>query len=145
MLSHRAIMHNCRGAADALKEILKEDEVFLSFLPLSHSYEHIGAVCFPTYIGAQVYFAEGLPECALSPSPRMPYARKHYANRSESLSKTSGASAFFARRPAAGRNGPPARPALGLPPLLRGPPRRRGHGERSRSQLHCKLTDTEII
>ena len=60
MLSHRAIMHNCRGAADALKEILEEDEVFLSFLPLSHSYEHIGGVCFPTYIGAQVYFAEGL-------------------------------------------------------------------------------------
>jgi long-chain acyl-CoA synthetase len=60
MLAHRAIMHNCRGAADALKEIIGKDEVFLSFLPLSHSYEHIGGVCFPTYIGAQVYFAEGL-------------------------------------------------------------------------------------
>ena len=60
VLPHRAIMHNCRGAADALKEILGGDDVFLSFLPLSHSYEHIGGVCFPTYIGAQVYFAEGL-------------------------------------------------------------------------------------
>ena len=65
-------MHNCRGVYDALKEILEEDEVFLSFLPLSHSYEHIGGVCFPTYIGAQVYFAEGLEHLTANMSEARP-------------------------------------------------------------------------
>ena len=72
MLSHRAILHNCRGTADALKEIIDDDEVFLSFLPLSHSYEHIGGVCFPIYIGAQVYFAEGLEHLTKNMSEARP-------------------------------------------------------------------------
>ena len=72
MLSHRAIMHNCRGASDALKEIIDGDEVFLSFLPLSHSYEHIGGVCFPTYIGAEVYFAEGLEQLTMNMAEARP-------------------------------------------------------------------------
>jgi long-chain acyl-CoA synthetase len=33
--------------------------VFLSFLPLSHSYEHTAGEMFPISIGAQIYFAEG--------------------------------------------------------------------------------------
>jgi long-chain acyl-CoA synthetase len=36
------------------------DEVFLSFLPLSHSYEHMAGQYFPISIGAQIYYAEGL-------------------------------------------------------------------------------------
>ena len=35
------------------------DEVFLSFLPLSHSYEHTAGLMFPISIGAEIYFAEG--------------------------------------------------------------------------------------
>ena len=35
------------------------DEVFLSFLPLSHSYEHTAGMMFPISLGAQIYFAEG--------------------------------------------------------------------------------------
>ena len=60
MLPHRAIMHNCKGVYQVIKELGLRDEVFLSFLPLSHSYEYTAGVCFPIYIGAQVYFAEGL-------------------------------------------------------------------------------------
>jgi long-chain acyl-CoA synthetase len=33
--------------------------VFLSFLPLSHSYEHTAGLMFPISIGAEIYFAEG--------------------------------------------------------------------------------------
>ncbi len=35
------------------------EEVFLSFLPLSHSYEHTAGMFFPISIGAEIYFAEG--------------------------------------------------------------------------------------
>jgi long-chain acyl-CoA synthetase len=58
MLSHGAILHNCTGARDALKDIDLGDEVFLSFLPLSHSYEHTAGQCFPVSIGAQIYYSE---------------------------------------------------------------------------------------
>ncbi len=60
MLSHRAIRHNCRGAEDALREIGLGEDSFLSFLPLSHSYEFMAGQFFPIHIGADIYFAEGL-------------------------------------------------------------------------------------
>ena len=60
MLSHRAILHNCAGATDALRDIGLGDEVFLSFLPLSHSYEHTAGQFFPISIGAEIYYAEGI-------------------------------------------------------------------------------------
>ena len=62
MLPHRAIIHNCQGAFDAIQELGLEDEVFLSFLLLSHSYEYTAGLWFPIYIGAQIYFAEGLDQ-----------------------------------------------------------------------------------
>ncbi|MDH5748607.1 MAG: long-chain fatty acid--CoA ligase [Rhodospirillales bacterium] len=59
MLDHSSILHNCAGAADALMELGLGKEVFLSFLPLSHSYEHTAGQFFPMSIGAQIYYAEG--------------------------------------------------------------------------------------
>ncbi len=59
MLSHAAILCNLRGAGDMLSELGLADEVFLSFLPLSHSYEHTAGLHFPISIGAQIYYAEG--------------------------------------------------------------------------------------
>ncbi|MGF1623558.1 MAG: AMP-dependent synthetase/ligase [Alphaproteobacteria bacterium] len=64
MLSHGAILCNIMGAYDLLAEIGLEDEVFLSFLPLSHSYEHAAGLHFPVSIGAQVYYAEGIDKLA---------------------------------------------------------------------------------
>lgn len=60
MLHHGAILHNCAAATDALLEMGLGDEVFLSFLPLSHSYEHMAGQFFPIGIGAQIYYAEGI-------------------------------------------------------------------------------------
>ncbi len=60
MLHHGAILHNCAAAVEALGEIGLGDEVFLSFLPLSHSYEHMAGQFFPIGIGAQIYYAEGI-------------------------------------------------------------------------------------
>ena len=62
MLSHKAIMHNCMGARDALLEIGLDEETFLSFLPLSHSYEHTAGQFFPISIGAEIYYAEGVEQ-----------------------------------------------------------------------------------
>jgi long-chain acyl-CoA synthetase len=58
VLGHGAILANCLGAYDLLVELGLEDEVFLSFLPLSHSYEHTCVGAFALSIGAQIYFAE---------------------------------------------------------------------------------------
>ncbi|MBT4932299.1 MAG: long-chain fatty acid--CoA ligase [Rhodospirillaceae bacterium] len=58
MLHHGAILHNCTGARDALTELGLGEEVFLSFLPLSHSYEHTAGQFFPISIGAQIYYCE---------------------------------------------------------------------------------------
>jgi long-chain acyl-CoA synthetase len=59
MLSHRNIVANCRGAFLLLEMLGLGDEKFLSFLPLSHSYEHTAGMMFPISIGAEIYFAEG--------------------------------------------------------------------------------------
>ena len=46
MLSSGSIIANAMGAHDVLDEIGLGDEVFLSFLPLSHAYEHTGGRSF---------------------------------------------------------------------------------------------------
>lgn len=63
VLSHGAILFNCMGAYDFLQHLPRFDEeceIFLSFLPLSHSYEHTAGQFFPISIGAQIYYAEGI-------------------------------------------------------------------------------------
>jgi long-chain acyl-CoA synthetase len=67
MLSHGNMLCNVMGADDFLRALpgLKDgEEVFLSFLPLSHSYEHTVGQFVPISIGAQVYYAEGIDKLA---------------------------------------------------------------------------------
>ncbi len=64
MLSHGAILCNCKGAHRLLLELGLAEEVFLSFLPLSHAYEHTAGLMFPLSIGAQIYYAEGVDKLA---------------------------------------------------------------------------------
>lgn len=63
-LSHGSILFNCLGAYDLLLEFGLDHEVFLSFLPLSHSYEHTAGLAFPISIGAEIYYAEGIEKLA---------------------------------------------------------------------------------
>ena len=58
MLTHRNILANCLGAHHLLERYGLGEEVFLSFLPLSHAYEHTAGQFFPLCIGAQIYYAE---------------------------------------------------------------------------------------
>jgi long-chain acyl-CoA synthetase len=61
MQHHGAILCNIGGCAEILSEDFGwGDEVFLSFLPLSHAYEHTGGQFLPIGMGAQIYYAEGL-------------------------------------------------------------------------------------
>ena len=64
MLSHGAILSNCTGARTLLRDLLGKHEVFLSFLPLSHSYEHTAGQFLPIAVGAEIYYAEGVDKLA---------------------------------------------------------------------------------
>ena len=59
MLTHYNILANLRGAWGLLERIGLGQEVFLSFLPLSHAYEHTAGQFFPIAMGAEIYYAEG--------------------------------------------------------------------------------------
>ena len=63
MLSHYNFMSNCYDAIDLCPSINKEDR-FLSFLPLSHVYERMAGYYLPSYIGAQIAFAESIEKIA---------------------------------------------------------------------------------
>ncbi len=66
MQHHGSMLMNADGAARILSEDfgLDDDEAFLSFLPLSHAYEHTGGQMLPISVGAQIYYAEGLEKLA---------------------------------------------------------------------------------
>ncbi|MCJ8158020.1 long-chain fatty acid--CoA ligase [Sphingomonas sp. LaA6.9] len=65
MQHHGAILHNVEGCCIIITEDFGwDDEVFLSFLPLSHAYEHTGGQFLPIALGGQIYYSEGLDKLA---------------------------------------------------------------------------------
>jgi long-chain acyl-CoA synthetase len=65
MQHHGSILCNVEGANALLAEDFGVgEEVFLSFLPLSHAYEHTGGQFLPILCGGQIYYAEGLEKLA---------------------------------------------------------------------------------
>jgi long-chain acyl-CoA synthetase len=62
---HGAILHNVEGCTDIISSDFGwGNEVFLSFLPASHAYEHTGGQHFPVALGGEIYFAESLEKLA---------------------------------------------------------------------------------
>jgi long-chain acyl-CoA synthetase len=60
ILSHGGILSNCEGAIELLEPLTKiKDPVFLTWLPLSHSYEHT-VQFIQIIVGAKVFYAESL-------------------------------------------------------------------------------------
>ena len=60
MLSHGGILSNCEGAKEILHSLVKKsDPVFLTWLPLSHSYEHT-VQYVQILLGAKIFYAESL-------------------------------------------------------------------------------------
>jgi long-chain acyl-CoA synthetase len=65
MQHHGMILHNVEGCIDVIaNDFGWDDEVFLSFLPASHAYEHSGGQHFPIALGGQIYYAESLEKLA---------------------------------------------------------------------------------
>ena len=66
MLSHGGILSNCEGAKEILGLLVKKDEpIFLTWLPLSHSYEHT-VQYVQISLGAKIYYAESLEKLLLN-------------------------------------------------------------------------------
>tara|TARA_Y100000590_G_scaffold393035_1_gene470952 strand:- start:198 stop:1913 length:1716 start_codon:yes stop_codon:yes gene_type:complete len=57
ILSHGGILNNCEGAKEIIKPLLTKKPIFLTWLPLSHSYEH--TVQFVQIsVGAKVFYSD---------------------------------------------------------------------------------------
>ncbi|PNU01790.1 AMP-dependent synthetase/ligase [Novosphingobium guangzhouense] len=67
---HGMLLSNVAGAAQIIAQDFGWDqgpakrEIFLSFLPLSHAYEHTGGQLLPIGLGGQIYYSEGLDKLA---------------------------------------------------------------------------------
>ncbi len=59
-LSHKALIHNLFASLNIIKDFGIDTERFISFLPLSHSYERMAGLYFPLLIGAEIYFCSSL-------------------------------------------------------------------------------------
>ena len=84
MLSHGGILSNCEGAQEILKSLTKKDPpVFLTWLPLSHSYEHT-VQYVQILLGAKVFYAESLekllPNMAIAKPTIMTAVPRFYQN-----------------------------------------------------------------
>jgi long-chain acyl-CoA synthetase len=64
MLPHRSIMSNCRGAFELLRPLRLRDEVYLSYLPTSHSYEHTVGTFFLPSVGTEIVYCRGVEHLA---------------------------------------------------------------------------------
>ena len=97
MLSHGGILNNCEGAYNLLKKFISEKPKFLTWLPLSHSYEH--TVQFvQIVVGAKVFYAESIDklirnmnDCAPEIMTAVPrFYQNLYQKINVSLNKTTG-------------------------------------------------------
>jgi len=84
MLSHGGILSNCEGAKEILELLVKDKKpVFLTWLPLSHSYEHT-VQYVQILFGAKIYYAESLekllPNMAIAKPTIMTAVPRFYQN-----------------------------------------------------------------
>ncbi|MEQ1822384.1 MAG: AMP-binding protein [Fimbriimonadaceae bacterium] len=62
MLTHRNFLHVAKYATDEIG--FRDDDTFLTFLPMSHVYERIVGQCLPVYCGATIVYSKGLASLA---------------------------------------------------------------------------------
>ncbi len=64
MLPHRSILANCAGGFELLRSMGLRDEVYLSYLPAAHSYEHTVGLFFLASLGSEIVYARGVEHLA---------------------------------------------------------------------------------
>lgn len=64
MLPHRCVLSNCAGAFELVRPLHLKDETYLSYLPLSHAYEHTVGQFFLLSLGTEVVYARGVEHLA---------------------------------------------------------------------------------
>ncbi|WP_428483294.1 AMP-dependent synthetase/ligase [Rhodopila sp.] len=64
MLPHRCILSNCAGAVELVRPLRLKNEVYLSYLPLAHSYEHTVGQFFLLSLGTEIVYARGVEHLA---------------------------------------------------------------------------------
>ena len=65
MLAHRSILSNCRGAEVLVRPLrLGPQDLYLSYLPTAHSYEHTVGLFFLPGLGVEIAYARGVEHLA---------------------------------------------------------------------------------
>ncbi|MBD1156735.1 long-chain fatty acid--CoA ligase [Pelagibacterales bacterium SAG-MED20] len=105
MLSHGGILNNCEGSCELLKPMISNHPKFLTWLPLSHSYEH--TVQFVQIaVGAKVFYAESIEkliknmnECGPEIMTAVPrFYQNLYQKINASFSKATGLKSFLIKK-----------------------------------------------
>jgi long-chain acyl-CoA synthetase len=64
MLPHRCMLSNCAGAFELVRPLRLKDEIYLSYLPLSHAFEHTVGQFFMLSLGTEVVYSRGVEHLA---------------------------------------------------------------------------------
>jgi long-chain acyl-CoA synthetase len=64
MLPHRCVLSNCAGAVELVRPLMLKNEIYLSYLPLSHAYEHTVGQFFLLSLGTEIVYARGVEHLA---------------------------------------------------------------------------------
>jgi long-chain acyl-CoA synthetase len=59
MLPHRSLLSNCASGCELLRPMRLRDEVYLSYLPTAHAYEHLVGLFLMPSLGAEVVYGRG--------------------------------------------------------------------------------------
>tara|TARA_B110001452_G_scaffold263728_1_gene265616 strand:- start:122 stop:1825 length:1704 start_codon:yes stop_codon:yes gene_type:complete len=97
MLSHGGILNNCEGAHNLLETFISPKPNFLTWLPLSHSYEHT-VQFIQIVVGARVFYAESIEKLIKNMNASSPeimtavprFYQNLYQKINTSFNKTSG-------------------------------------------------------
>ncbi len=72
VLSHGGILSNCEGAIRVIQNLIeKKKPIFLTWLPLSHSYEHT-IQFIQIFVGAKIFYAESLDKLIVNMNEARP-------------------------------------------------------------------------
>ena len=105
ILSHGGILNNCEGSCELLKSIISKEPKFLTWLPLSHSYEH--TIQFVQIaVGAKVFYAESIDrliknmgECSPEIMTAVPrFYQNLYQKINSNFSKATGLKKFLIKK-----------------------------------------------